>query len=160
MRTNLKKYTIDYCDVMNYIVYIFFFFFFNSLFTSQYTSRSSSVVCIFFGLLWHILCRGLPNALFSVLLPGLEPRQWQCQHGVPTKNDVGHPDPPKYPKYLSHLHPLLCYLSPWIYNDRFPPGSHTYERGIYIDLQELSNYPKTSGYCITLTLTKPIQWVS
>ena len=62
----------------------FFFFFFNSLFTSRYTSRSSSVVCIFFGLLGHILCRGLPNALFSLLLPGLEPRQWQCQHGVPT----------------------------------------------------------------------------
>ena len=50
-------------------------------------------------LLYYLWTIGAPSAQgstqrpFSLLLPGVEPRQWQYQHGVPL-NDVGHPDPP------------------------------------------------------------------
>ena len=66
------------------------------VFTSQYTSRSFSYFCIFFGLLGHILCRGLPNALFSLMLPGLEPQQWQCHMVYQSLNNIGYADPSIY----------------------------------------------------------------
>ena len=55
-------------------------FFLNSLFTSQYTSRSSSVVVSSLDY-WGTFCAGVYPMPFLLLLPGLEPRQ--CQHGVP-----------------------------------------------------------------------------
>ena len=76
----------NFCVLLIYVSsYIFFFFFLDSLFTSQYTSRSSSVVLY---LLWTIGAHSVQGSsqcpFFVLLLPGLEPRQWQCQHGVPT----------------------------------------------------------------------------
>ena len=61
-----------------YFIYIYIF-----LFTSQYTSRSSSVVVF----LWTIgapSVQGSSQCPFSLLLPGLEPQQWQCQLDVTT----------------------------------------------------------------------------
>ena len=137
MRTNLKKYTIDYCDVMNYIVYIFFFFF---LIVYSLLNIHRDLPVLFVSSLDYCctFCAGVfPMPFFRCCCLDSNPDGGNANMVYERLNDVGHPDPPKYPKYLSHPHPLLCYLSPWIYNDRFLPGSHTYERGIYIDLQEL-----------------------
>ena len=51
-------------------MYFFFFFFFLIVYSLLNIHRDLPVLfCIFFGLLRHILCRGLPNALFSFAAP-------------------------------------------------------------------------------------------
>ena len=75
-------------------LYLFFLNILIVLFTSQYTSRSSSVVCIFFGLLGYILCRGFPNVLFFVAAAGT--RTWTVANSnmvYQHLNNVGQLDP-------------------------------------------------------------------
>ena len=86
-------------------VVLTFFIFFFIVYSLLNIHRDLPVLfCIFFGLLGHILCRGLPNALFFFVCCSLDsnPDNGNANMVYQRLNVVGHPDPQTY-RHKGHL---------------------------------------------------------